>query len=498
MRPLSSKDEGFTAGSLPGGGAVPDAGGLAAPLLPKPEAPDEPAPATIGPPSPSAGGGSVAPGPPSPRAAWETSGPVALLLLALVALGLWMRLNAFGYPQSFQFDEHHFVENARNYLNHRADWNDHPPLGKLILAISIRLGGDNSVVWRLPSLLFGLVTIIVGAFAAARLFRGRAAGLFAAAFLSADGFMVAYSRAALLDGFLATGAALALLLCSFELSLVTAVAGGVLLGLAASIKFSGVAVALPLLAAWSVQQKWTRRRGVLAACAIPVAALTVAGLYQYGLAVANQPHSLIDVANDIRRLVSHHAELTDMKNPATSGWATWALPLRPLRLGTSEKAGVIRVLSSLGNLAIWWTAVLLALATLASVASIGTRAMLAAPSGSGRAPAHGGRAASWWALEPFLLSRGRAVLVILACVVGFLAPWVLTHRDSYLYHFLPSYTALVILLAGFVAWVQARSARVALVFTVVVLLVAAYYAPIWSYLPLTAPALRARLFLPSW
>ena len=328
-----------------------------------------------------------------------------------------MRLNAFGYPQSFQFDEHHFVENARNYLNHRADWNDHPPLGKLILAISIRLGGDNSVSGacrlcfclppssppRPPSVPpFGLVTIIVGAFAAARLFSDRAAGLFAAAFLSADGFMVAYSRAALLDGFLAAGAALSLLLCSFELSLVTAVWRRLLLGLAASIKFSGVAVALPLFAAWSVQGRWTRRRGVMAACAILVAALTVAGLYQYGLAVANQPHSLLDVVRDIQRLVTHHAELTDMKNPATSGWVTWALPLRPLRLGTSEKRGVIRMLSSLGNLAIWWPAVLLALATLATIASVGTRLMLlrslTGSAGVARAPprrSHRDRGGPW-------------------------------------------------------------------------------------------------------
>ncbi len=70
------------------------------------------------------------------------SGDAWLLLglaAVLIALGVWCRTVGFGFPPTFLFDEHHFVENARNYLNHAADWNDHPPLGKLFIAASIRV-----------------------------------------------------------------------------------------------------------------------------------------------------------------------------------------------------------------------------------------------------------------------------------------------------------------------------------------------------------------------
>ncbi|MBC8133278.1 MAG: phospholipid carrier-dependent glycosyltransferase [Deltaproteobacteria bacterium] len=426
--------------------------------------------------------------------------PLALVLFVLLCLGGWLRLNAFGYPQTLQFDEHHFVENARNYLRHLPDWNDHPPLGKLILATSIRLFGDHSIGWRLPSLIFGSFTILLGGWAAARLFRNRGAGYVAAAFLGADGFLIAYSRAALLDGFLATSAVGTLLLCSFDLSWATALLAGMLLGFSVSIKFSGIAIVVPLLLAWSLHQRWDRRRVLLAGLALTVAVIMSFGLYRFGLALAGQPHAVTDIVRDVQRLFEHHAQLTDMKNPATSGWITWAVPVRPLHLGRTDAPGQVRLLSMLGNLAIWWAAVCVALLALRAVLRHGTVAVARQPQDpSGQDPELASRLSSplSWP-EQFVHGRGRAVLVLLATVAAFLAPWVLTHRDSYIYHFLPSYAALVVLLAGFIAWVAGRSARFALVFCVIVLLVAAFYGPIWAYLPVTRDALTYRLFLPSW
>ncbi len=162
--------------------------------------------------------------------------PLGILIAAMLLLGIVLRVHAFGYPDSFMFDEHHFVENARNYIHNKADWNDHPPLGKLIIAQSIEMLGDNSVGWRIPSLIFGFLTIVCGGLASSRLFRSSGAGWLAAAFLSVDGFLIAYSRAALLDGFLAAGLAMTLLISTFTVNAWTAIAAGALLGLSASIK----------------------------------------------------------------------------------------------------------------------------------------------------------------------------------------------------------------------------------------------------------------------
>jgi dolichyl-phosphate-mannose--protein O-mannosyl transferase len=86
----------------------------------------------------------------------------------------------------------------------------------------------------------------------------------------------------------------------------------------------------------------------------------------------------------------------------------------------------------------------------------------------------------------------------MATFVGCLAPWALSHRDSYVYHFLPSYTALIILLGGYLGWARGRRPPLVLWFLAVVLVVAALYAPVWSMGPITLDAFRARLFLERW
>ncbi len=413
--------------------------------------------------------------------------PLGLLLVVLVALGLYLRLLDFGYPKTLQFDEHHFVENARGYLKHLPDWNDHPPLGKLLIASSISQFGDNSFGFRLPALISGLFTIVFGAMAAQRLFPSKWAAAMAAALLAADGFLIAHSRAALLDGFLATASVAALLMVGFELSLVWGCVAGLVFGIAASVKFSGIAVALPLLFAIAVAKRDARNKLTTIAIMATVAALIYLSSYAVGLSMAGKPNGIGDVIADTQRLLKHHAELTDMKNPATSGWATWLLPTKPLMLGFAEKHGAVRALSTLGNLATWWGTVIFTILSVATVLRLGWVKVLDATSSEDSE-----------AVAGFVLEHGKSVIAALLLALGFLAPWVLTHRDSYIYHFLPVYAPLVVTLAGFLAWYEARRPLRVFGFTVVALLVAAFYAPLWAYVPMSHDALNLRLFIASW
>lgn len=199
----------------------------------------------------------------------------------------------------------------------------------------------------------------------------------------------------------------------------------------------------------------------------------------------------VDVVKDTQRLVDHHAALTDMKNPWTSGWVTWAVPTKPALLSYARNMGEVRVLSGLGNLALWWPGVLLTLSSIGVILAKGVIAV-AAPAteelGSSESVS----------VTTFVLAQGRAILVLLAGCLGFIAPWVLTHRDSYIYHFLPSYGAIIILLSGYVDWVSKRKPIRALLFVSVVLVVAAFYAPVWSSMVTSENAVNARLFMEAW
>ena len=413
--------------------------------------------------------------------------PWVLVLSSLLGLGLALRLHAFEFPAGFFFDEYHFVENARNYLDHKADWNDHPPLGKLIIAGSIRILGDRALAWRLPSLIAGLFTVVVSGLTVARLFRSRNAGVVAAALLASDGFLISYSRIGVLDGMLTASFALALLLTTFRWTPRLAIAAGVVLGSAANIKFSGICLALPLWVSISLDESSWARKAAWAVNLGAVGAVVYLGLYALGLEFAGQPTGVIAVVQDSQRLLQHHAGLTEMKHPYVSGWATWFLPRRAIVMARIDTLGEARVLTMLGNLATWWTAVLVSGAVLWKVLVQGFAVVRNQSTDENASP-----------LTRFVVSHGKAVLVLGSAVFAFLAPWMLSHRDSYLYHFLPSYLALVMLLGGAVGWVRLLRPGLALGFLCVVLVVAAFYAPVWSFMPIRASAVNTRLFLEGW
>ncbi|HEX6274393.1 MAG TPA: hypothetical protein VFZ53_15230, partial [Polyangiaceae bacterium] len=332
--------------------------------------------------------------------------------------------------------------------------------------------------------------IACGGIAAARLFRSVETGFIAAALLAADGFFIAYSRAALLDGYLALAVTLALILVTFRWGLVTSLIGGVLCGATMNVKFSGVGLFVPLLLTVLLTPTPARKRAAYAALLLGVGVATYLALFVLGLAVAEQTATLSAAVQRTVELYEHHARLTDMKHPMTSGWATWALPARPLLMANVVKLEHVRVLSSLGNLAVWWSSVAFAVTLAVTLVWYGAKeAALAPEAPSSDAPV---------SVRTFLATHGRQALIALAAALGFLAPWVLSHRDSYIYHFLPIYAALILLLAGFLGFVRERQRIRVLGFLVLVLLVAAFYAPVWSLMPMSQDAVRARLFLPSW
>ena len=93
---------------------------------------------------------------------------VALFIVALLLRVVWLNVPRSGLI----FDEAYYVNAARVILDlpatsHYADSppgfdpnTEHPALGKLLIAASMSVFGDNSVAWRLPSVLFGMIALL--------------------------------------------------------------------------------------------------------------------------------------------------------------------------------------------------------------------------------------------------------------------------------------------------------------------------------------------------
>jgi dolichyl-phosphate-mannose--protein O-mannosyl transferase len=128
---------------------------------------------------------------------------------AITLVSLFLRLFHLGTPKGFVFDEVYYVDGARDYLAHGVEVTGnepefvvHPPVGKWLIALGIKIFGDNEFGWRFMGALLGSVMIVVIALIAHRLFRNSYLTIAASALTAMDGLALVHSRTALLDIFL--------------------------------------------------------------------------------------------------------------------------------------------------------------------------------------------------------------------------------------------------------------------------------------------------------
>ena len=406
---------------------------------------------------------------------------VALALCGLcILLGITWRFWDLAYPAAFTFDEHHFVENARNYLRGVADWNDHPPLAKLLQAVTIRLAGDGGLGWRLSAAVLGTAHLYFVYVAAAALFGQRSTGLLAAALVAIDGLFISYSRTALLDIPMNAlmMAAVALMLSGRHLGLFAGAA--VAIGLAVSVKWIAVCLAplVPLLL-------WRQKRSVLHALWMGALAVAVyAGITALALAITHQPVSLRGMVRTSAALLAHHAGFTDWRNPLDSRWYTWPFLHRPFVTHRELlPGGQVRLTSTVGNPLLWY---LTTAAFALSAVEVGRGLWWRWQRRRERLPAEPLRPQLW--AQGFLL-LGAVVLIL---------QWIFSNRESYIWHYMGSYAFGLILLAGRFAPLWREQAGRVLALVAGVLAVSIFYSPVWTNGLLSQAAARWRLFLPAW
>ena len=139
----------------------------------------------------------------TPASPWipRTPLPVAILLGAVAEALFLVRV---GMPHKLVFDEIYYVAAARTFIDGSRLINvEHPPLAKELIAIGMRLFGDNPLGWRFMSTLAGAATV-VAVFAIVQLMTGRLrASLFAGVLAMLNFTIFVQARIAMLDTFMA-------------------------------------------------------------------------------------------------------------------------------------------------------------------------------------------------------------------------------------------------------------------------------------------------------
>jgi dolichyl-phosphate-mannose-protein mannosyltransferase len=406
-------------------------------------------------------------------------GPLALVMAVLFGVGLWLRAHTLGEPIELKWDEIHYVGTARSYLAHQYAWNDHPPLGKLILAGAMALGGDDPTVWRSVLLGFGMANVALTAWFARAVFTRSMTAWMAAAFVAGDGFFIAYSRAALLDGMIVAFGLTALCLMLRARGIASVVAAGFFAGAAASCKLNGLAFVVTAMGLCLA----SRKRLVWTPVLLLSAVTTFYAQCAAALVLTGRSGSVAAVIEENKAMIRHHLSYT-VVHPMSSHWYTWFLPLRPIVLRRDvDIDGSIRTLMGFGNPLLWWASSVAVIVTAIALVRHGPTRVVKEIFAVGTPVPADSDAALFW------------TLVAWAAPVVF---WIPSLRDAYLYHYLPSFVFALVLLAGLAERAYAKHRLAVVASLACVLCVTAYYAPIAAELPIAQGALNGRLFFPFW
>jgi dolichyl-phosphate-mannose-protein mannosyltransferase len=402
-----------------------------------------------------------------------------VLVTIMVFAGVVMRIQGIGFPPSFTFDEQFYAPTSHHFLIGVPDRHDyHPPLGKLFGTVGLLLFGFNSVGWRFMYLCFGLQTMVVGFWLAREIFADRRAGWFAAAFMAADGFFIAYSRAGLIDGMLTC-----LVLWSM-LAIVTArswrgvLCAAILVGAAASVKWSGAMTIIPVTAALLLLRR-VRWYTMFWFAVTPVVHLAI---WWAGLRLMGHPSDPLSVWNVLTNSFVSLAGTAPFGNPLASAWYTWPVLYHPIVVKLAAHGPNNVYASSAGNPVFWFPASLL---------------VIGLPLARGVTAVRAGWRRRW----SDLLSRDftNAAMLLAIGWIGLLFMWSVTlGKHMFFYHYMPSYGFAIVLLAGCAAKLERRWPWLVMGFFALAILMAIWLAPVWCEIPLPERVANWRLIFVPW
>jgi dolichyl-phosphate-mannose-protein mannosyltransferase len=346
---------------------------------------------------------------------WARSDWIALTTVTLV--GGILRLIRVADPPGYVFDEVYYAKDACWYVNTSSSLCEvdiettqvHPPLGKWLIAVGVRLFGFDSFGWRISAVVAGTVTIALLYLLARLILRSTLGATIAAGLLAIDLLHFVQSRVSMLDIFIALFGVAAFLFVAFDRErLLPAprgdggaedeegepvvevgwgnrlidrpwrLAAGVAGGAAVASKWSGGFVLLGILIltiAWEVAARradgkghvlarLTQEEGLsivvwLVAVPLIVYSLTFIGRVDGTLTAAPWSHESWFRALWERHqyMYDFHSHLTDTHSYQSPAWS-WLLLKRPVSYFFNGDGGDYREIIATGNPFVWWASIL--------------------------------------------------------------------------------------------------------------------------------------------
>jgi dolichyl-phosphate-mannose-protein mannosyltransferase len=299
------------------------------------------------------------------------SAAISVSIVVAAVLRFWR----LGSPSEPVYDETKVLTQAQSFLHGwRPPYSSHPPFGKLVVALSVRLFGDSPWGWRGADALIGTALVPITYLLARRLFRSRLAASIAAGLLLCEGMFLIASRLAMINiVYITTGAWAYLVLWRFvqdprpRMRRIELVAMGLLLGLCVSTKaaISEVAVLLalsvvaftladpvPTLSFSSLTNFATRK--VIGGCGLVLGLVLLVYLSVFIVFDWVVWHGIGGFVAYHQHVIQHNLDFPASFPNASPFWS-WPLLLRPYAYWTKNPLnGTVEVLWCGGNPLLWW------------------------------------------------------------------------------------------------------------------------------------------------
>ena len=355
------------------------------------------------------------------------------------------------YMNSMYFDE---IFHGRTAMEHLRDIKPyertHPPLGKIIIAVSIHFLGMTPFGWRLPGALLGVVMLIILYILIKNLFGKTRVAVCGTLLLGFDFMRFVQTRIATIDTY---GVLFILLACffmyryittdpdaPFRKGLVPLALSGISFGLGCASKWIVAYAGIGLAAVYIVRlvhlSKYYKEKklpefgvylsktlaySVLFFVAVPIVIYCLSYI-PYGLAegmklgdgmlLDKRFHDII-WENQIFMLTYHGKDVIGSTHPYSSQWWQWILDARPILYFNTYNDGLRSSFSAFGNPVVWWG---------------GFLAMIA------------------MVYRAIRYRDGKAMFILIGFLSQFL-PWLPIARIVFIYHYFPSTLFIVLALA---------------------------------------------------
>jgi dolichyl-phosphate-mannose-protein mannosyltransferase len=404
--------------------------------------------------------------------------PITIIIGFAITLRLW-QLNL---PKGYIFDEVYYAKNAASLITDGVELNEqgaaefvvHPPLGKWLIGLGIKLFGNNEFGWRIIAAVVGSTSILIIYLIVQRLFNSIFLSNIAAALFALDGLHLVMSRVALLDIFL-----MFFMLLAFYLILRDNLwLSGVAIGLAAATKWSAVFV-IPFLILLTINigranfATWGKRFTQFVITPIGTYLLSWSGWFisSKGWARDSGSNLFSSLWNYHVQIMNFHRGLTEQHTYAANPWS-WLVLGRPTSFyyESTKNCGAkscSQEILAIGTPILWWAGIF------AIAITVGL----------------------------FLTNRDRVSAFILAGIAGTYLPWFfIQNRTTFYFYAIAIFPFIVLSLINVFNWALNNQMNRKLIygFVIVVGINFLYFLPIFIGLNIPYVDWLARMWLPSW